>query len=46
MMIKIYSLIFGIMLLVFLSVTTVLADTQIGVIQSLPPVKHYVCSTL
>ena len=45
-MIKIYSLIFGIMLLVFLSVTTVLADTQIGVIQSLPPVKQYDCITL
>ena len=34
------------MLLVFLSVTTVLADTQIGVIQSLPPVKQYDCITL
>ena len=45
MMMKTYSLIFG-MLLLILSVTTVLADTQIGVIQSLPPVKQGDCVML
>lgn len=42
---RLYSLIFGIIFLI-LAVTTVYADTQIGIVQSLPPVKQYDCVIL
>jgi hypothetical protein len=40
-----YSLMFG-MLISLLAISTFLADTQIGVIQSLPPVKQFQCIQL
>lgn len=42
---KIYSLIFGVMLFLML-IVPIMADTQIGVVQSLPPVKQGDCVIL